>query len=130
MASCLDYTTGAVIPCPERITTRAATVQPKIYSTQDGVTVSQGQTTLDKILNTSLTLAAIVRNRDYIPTTQQPQQQPVYYPQTVVNENAVATENVTGVGNQIESVIQNNKGLIIVAGVAFLLLQMKPLSRR
>ncbi len=126
---CLDYATGAVVPCPERITAREAST-PKIYSTQNGVTVSQGQTTLDKILNTSLTLAAIVRNRDYIPTTQQPQQQPVYYPQTVVNENAVATENVTGVGNQIESLIQNNKGLIIVAGVAFLLLQMKPLSRR
>ena len=129
--ACLDMT-GTVIPCPERITTRAASLPttPKIYSTQDGVTVSQGQTTLDKILNTSLTLAAIVRNRDYIPTTQQPQQQPVYYPQTVTNENTVATENVTGVGNQIESLIQNNKGLIIVAGVAFLLLQMKPLSRR
>ena len=126
--ACLDMT-GTVIPCSERITTRAAGT-PKIYSTQNGVTVSQGQTTLDKILTTSLTLAAIVRNRDYIPTTQQPQQQPVYYPQTVTNENTVATENVTGVGNQIESLIQNNKGLIIVAGVAFLLLQMKPLSRR
>lgn len=101
----------------------------KIYSTQDGVTVSQGQTTLDKILATSLTLAAIVRNRDYIPTTQQPQQ-PIYYPQVVTNENAVATENNTGIGNQIESLIQNNKGLILVAGAAFLLLQMKPLSRR
>lgn len=102
----------------------------KIYSTQDGVTVSQGQTTLDKILATSLTLAAIVRNRDYIPTTQQPQQQPIYYPQAVAANNTVATENVTGIGNQIESLIQNNKGLILVAGAAFLLLQMKPLSRR
>ena len=107
----------------------------KINSNQGGVNVTQGQTTLDKALNTVLSLAAIVRGRDYIPTTEQPQNNGGYYNanQGYTAEQIYALQNQnnnTGTGQQIENLIQNNKGLIIAAGVAFLLLQMKPLSRK
>lgn len=126
--------TGRVIPCPERITTRAqgaTQAQPKINISNGNVTYQTGQTTLDKILATILSTAALAKGAAYVPTTTMPQNQQIDYSQYQQQAyNQVATEQTTGTGAQIEKVIQENKGLILLAAGAFVLLQMKPLSRK
>lgn len=135
METCVNQQ-GKVIACCKDAygnTKPCATVKQaeKVNVNNGNVTYSSGQTTLDKILATVLSAAALAKGAGYVPTTTIPQNQVDYsqYQQQYPQYNQVATEN-TGTGAQIESLIQNNKGLIIVAGVAFVLLQMNPLGRK
>ena len=65
------------IGCPRPITT----TQEKIDINNGNVTYKSGQTTLDKILATVLSAAALAKGAGYIPTTTIPQQQQQDYSQ-------------------------------------------------
>lgn len=99
---------------------------------QSGTQVSGG--TLNTILNDVLSGLAILNKAPYVPTTAQPRPQQIYSPSLNAQGqpyNVAANLSQTGsTGAAIESFVRNNTGLLLAAGVAFLLLQSKGFSRR
>jgi hypothetical protein len=68
---CFVYDAGIPVPFP-CITNSLPATQPKVITNTGGVVVKSGQTTLDKILGTVLSLAALSKNAAYVPTEVQP----------------------------------------------------------
>lgn len=108
---------------------RNVSTNPRISTTPSGVIrVTQGQTTLDKILQAALSSVALLRGAQYVPTeevpaglyaSQFPQYPQGYYPQTQPISDG-GTGATFGAG--LESFIRNNTGLIAVGLVGYLLL--------
>ena len=102
---------------------------PRIATTPGGVVrVNQGQTTLDKILQTALQSVALLRGAQYIPTEEVPaglygpqySQSPYPYPyptQPISDGSTGAT-----FGASIESFLRNNTGLIAIGLIGYMLL--------
>lgn len=101
----------------------------KINSNVDGVGVSTNQTTLDKTLNWITQLFAIQKGAAYIPTTQQPQQQPSVIYQQYPNQNLGQFQD-NSTGGNIESFIKNNTGLLLLVGLGAVLLFKDSPSKR
>jgi len=99
--------------------------------------ITGGQTTLDKLLATLTSIYALNQKAPYVPTTAQPVQPNYGYGGQGGNDAlllALAQGRNTGTGAtfgaSIESLIQNNKGILLIGGVMIVLLFMKPPSRR
>jgi hypothetical protein len=85
--------------------------------------MKSGQTTLDKILSTTLSLFALHKQAPYVPTTTQPAQ-PTYNPYpTNYDPNQVAIGGGAGatLGASLESFVANNTGILLVGVVAAVL---------
>lgn len=108
---------GSEFPRPNTQTN----TQPKIYTNAGGVIAQSGQTTLDKILGTFLSSVALFKNAPYVPTAVVPQQQPQVIYQPSATENYNGGSGGSGIGSQIENLITNNTGLILIGGLAFVL---------
>ncbi len=117
--------------------------QPQPQQQPSSVSINQGgvQTStgiLGTISNDILSALAIINKRPYVPTTTQPVTQQygslnsinpatgIPYQAGVVNAGGTGAT----IGATAESFIRNNTGILLLAGAAFLLLQMKPVSRR
>lgn len=109
----------------------SAGTTPKIIATlPTGVNVSQGQTTLDKILSSVLSGLALVQGAGYVPTTAHPQaqsaatvqQQTLSFEQQLAMQR-LAAQNSTGgkFGDSIQKFITENTGLLLVGVVAVVL---------
>lgn len=103
--------------------------------------VTGGQTTLDKLLATLTSIYALNQRAPYVPTTAQPVQQNYGYGSSIYgggNNDAylalLAQGRSSGTGASlgagIEDLIQNNKGILLIAGAMVVLLFIKPPSRR
>lgn len=102
----------------------------KVQSTQGGVNISQNVTTLDKILNSVLTLATIAKGRDYIPTTEQPQNQYSQYP-LGYNPYTPSIDGQDTASGKIEAWMKNNTGVVlIVAAIGGAYLLKSPRQRK
>lgn len=86
------------------------------------VIVTSGQTTLDKVLATALASLALLKGSPYIPTTQQPQQQP-YYPQQYPPEYYANLSGGVGskFGDSVQRLIEQNPLLLLGGGLAVVL---------
>lgn len=100
---------------------------------------TNGNNELNTILDDVLSSLAIFRGAKYVPTTVQPVNQYGGYaagtinPATGIPYTPLVNTNIgTGanIGATVEDFIKNNTGILLLAGAAFLLLQMKPVSRR
>lgn len=102
---------------------------------QGGAQVSGG--TLNTILNDVLSGLAILNKRPYVPTTTQPVS-PYGSSVSAINpatgipyQTGLVTGGSAGanIGATLQNFVQNNTGILLIAGAAFLLLQMKPVRR-
>lgn len=99
--------------------------------------ITGGQTTLDKLLATLTSIYALNQRAPYVPTTAQPAQQS-YYGGGQFDNNAALLALAQGrnsgtgasLGASIESLIQNNKGILLIGGIMVVLLFVKPPTRR
>lgn len=131
-----DVSGGPVYDPTSGVYTQPATQPPfngTVSINQGGAQVSGG--VLDTILNDTLSALAIFRGAKYVPTTAQPVNQyassinpatGIPYQAGLVNAGSTGAS----IGATAESFIRNNTGILLIAGAAFLLLQMKPVSRR
>lgn len=105
---------------------------PKVQTTQGGVNVSYGTTTLDKIIAASLSGFALWKGAGYVPTTEQPQPQPQqviqYVPTPTNNSNSSSSDG--SFGGKAEKFITENSTLLLGLAGVLVLVQMKPLSRK
>lgn len=93
------------------------------------IQVSQNPNAIQQWIDAALSGLAIWRGAAYVPTTTPPTaNQPQIIYQT--NPNDTGGFNNTGGSIGIDSFIQNNKGVLLIGGVALALLFMKPPTRR
>jgi hypothetical protein len=114
--------------CPTSSTVPAT--QPKVLTNVGGTVIKSGQTTLDKILGTVLSLAALSKNAPYVPTEVQPNQYGGGYNTGIVNPNslgarAVSTEiaNNNALGT-LEAWVKTHPipvAIAVAVGVAYLI---------
>jgi hypothetical protein len=96
----------------------------KINTQVGGVQVTSGQTTLDKILATITSLAAIGKGAGYVPTSVHPQTAPtvIYGTQPGFEPGGGAIPPVGAqFGDSIQRFITENTGLLLVGGVMLVL---------
>lgn len=93
------------------------------------IQISQNPNAIQQWIDAALSGLAIWRGAAYVPTTTPPTaNQPQIIYQT--NPNGTGGFNNTGDSIGIDSFIQNNKGVLLIGGVALALLFMKPPTRR
>lgn len=94
---------------------------PNINTLPNGqVQVTSGQTTLDKFIQASLQTLALLTRQGYVPTEQQPQQQPFFYPATNIDNGL--SSNVGGtLGATAQDFIQRNFTAIAIGVGVYLL---------
>jgi hypothetical protein len=110
----------------------------KIQTNTGGIAINTGQTTLDKILSAISSNLATIYGRSYVPTTVIPtsanqstgglNNQQTYNPNLLLQAQLLQQQQGS-TGANVENFIKNNTGLILLAVGAFVLLQMKPISR-
>lgn len=115
-----SHETGHSLPSP---TTLPGNV--KVNTQVGGVQVTSGQTTLDKILATITSLAAIGKGAGYVPTTVHPQLAPTVVYQQPAGGAVPGGSELPPVGarfgDSLQRFITENTGLLLVAGVALVL---------
>jgi len=98
----------------------------KVNTNPNGqVLVTGGQTTLDKILGTALTSLALLKNASYIPTTQQPNQQPDF--NAILQQQQLSLlqqQQQTNTGkfaDGLQQFVSENSTMLLIGGAAYLL---------
>lgn len=94
----------------------------KVTGQVGGIGVSSGQTTLDKILATITSLAAIGKGAQYVPTTTHPAQPNITFPEPIV-AGAYQPQATAGgqFGDSIQRFVTENTGLLLLGGIALVL---------
>jgi len=109
-------------------------VQTNPNTGQVMVSQNAGNPQIQQWIDAALSGLALFRNAPYVPTTTQPAaiNSQGSYQQTLTPEQLAALygNNQNNFGGQLQSFIQNNTGVVLLAGVGLVLFLMKPPSRR
>lgn len=109
------------------------TVQTNPNTGQVQISQNAGNPSIQQWIDAALSGLALFRNAPYVPTTTQPNAVGGggnYPAQNLTPEQMAMLYGSQNQGLGLDAFIQNNKGMLLIGGIALVLLFMKPPSRK